>query len=796
MKKIAAIIALTVCGAAHASTQWTLQEKTYDVDTLFHAVVGPGTTQTSLQLSGAQNLRVFYTTTKLANPYVEMRVTKASNKLTGVDKLSSMAKAHTTSDERYFAGVNADFFGNSRPIGSTVVDRHVYYAVNSGWTNWYMTADKNTAIENLTFSGTATNPAGASHAISGVNIGRSENYLVIYNKYVGANTATNSYGSEVKIVPMDGELPFKGTVRFKVSGAVATAGSMAIDDDACVLSGHGTAATFVNTLNDGDIVTFDLNTAMSVSSSDITQMAGGQPMILKDGVTLDTQTALDHLTALNPRTAVGYNADRSELVLLVVDGRSSISAGVVSRVLADMMREVGCSDAMNFDGGGSSELYNIDLGVANQPSDGNERSVTNAVWAVAVAPADDQVAEIRFVDWAMTLPKYGYYVPQIYGYNKYGVLIDTDLKGVTLSCDDALGRVVGDGSTLFANGDGCHALTATYGSATATIAVTIGGGEPRMRLSDVIVDSFHDYSAEVIATVLEKDMSIDNSALSWSSDDSAIATVDDAGLIHGVADGATTVRAKVENYDLALNVNVQIPKRRWIDIDEKATADNWTTSKVALKEITLSAIDDKTLAVDYTVSSTRGTAFTLKRSASMTSIPDSIRLVVNPGDAKITKIEVNAGPVGDRATKVTLTPTLTAGEANVITIPVSDFCDANDFASYPFEFTSMVFYLGDSSSTTHRVTINAIQGVYTSLDPSTNGVKDITIATKDNILNISRVHQGEPFILGEASKWSVTSLGGVILATGDGQAIPTDKLPVGVVIISTPGGAQSAIITK
>jgi hypothetical protein len=479
MRKLALFLTLAWAGATslHASTQWTLQGQTYNVDTLYHATVGPGTTQTSLQLSGAQNLRVFYTTINLTNPYVEMRVTKASNQLTGVATLSSMAKANTTANERYFIGVNADFFSHRQPVGSTVVDRHVYYAINSGWTNWYMTADKTPAIENLTFTATATSPSGATHAIAGINISHSENSLVIYNKYIGASThIADATCAEVKIIPLtDNELPFTGRIQFKVSGPATATGYMAPDDNnACILSGNGTAANFVNSLNNGDIVTIDLDTQLSVASTDITQMAGGQPMLLKDGIALNTQSALDHLPARHPRTAIGYNADRTALVLLVVDGRSHISEGVVSQTLADMMREVGCTDAMNFDGGGSSELYNIDLGVINQPSDRHERAVTNAVWAVAVAPSDTTITDIRFADWSTTLKKGSRYTPKIYGYNKYGVLVDTNLQGVTLSCDKALGKVTNNGATLLAKGKGCHALVATYGTYTATIAVTIG----------------------------------------------------------------------------------------------------------------------------------------------------------------------------------------------------------------------------------------------------------------------------------------------------------------------------------
>ena len=64
---------------ASASTEWTLQGKPYTVDTLNHINVGPSTTLTSLRLTGTQNLNVFYTTTDLTNPLIEMEVLKAKD---------------------------------------------------------------------------------------------------------------------------------------------------------------------------------------------------------------------------------------------------------------------------------------------------------------------------------------------------------------------------------------------------------------------------------------------------------------------------------------------------------------------------------------------------------------------------------------------------------------------------------------------------------------------------------------------------------------------------------------------
>ena len=75
---LAAALATT---AQAGALQWNLQGKTFDVDTVYHAKIGPGTTQTSLVLSGASDLRVFYTTTDISVPYTDLRVTKGGGML-------------------------------------------------------------------------------------------------------------------------------------------------------------------------------------------------------------------------------------------------------------------------------------------------------------------------------------------------------------------------------------------------------------------------------------------------------------------------------------------------------------------------------------------------------------------------------------------------------------------------------------------------------------------------------------------------------------------------------------------
>lgn len=786
MKRHLLLLALSVATsvASFATTKWTLQGREYNVDTVFHAKIGPGTTQTSLALTGAQRLNIFYTTTDLTNPYVDIRVAQAGTRLTGGAKLSTMSDANTNvaGGVEYFAGVNADFFGNSQPIGSSVVNGSVYKAVASDWVSFYMNDAKVPGIEVLYFKGTATGPS-SSHAVTSINNPRYENNLVVFNSHYAATTGTNPYGTEVKIVPVEGTVGFNGTVKCRVDGApVVGVGSATIPSDAYILSGHGTASTFLQSLKDGDIVTLDLN-ATPATGGTITQMAGGQPIILQNGETLNTQNALDHLTALNPRTAVGYNADRSKLVLLVVDGRGT-SVGVVSKVLADIMREVGCSDALNFDGGGSSELYTRAFGVRNRPSDGSERSVVNSVWAVANAPVDDEIAEINFTAPAITLPKYGYYVPTFYAFNKYGFLKTTDLKGVTLTCPPELGSIVNDGTTLFVTGSGSHDLTATSSNGVkSTIRVTVGSALPAIRLDSVLIDPHHPYKVEVSATIDGNEMKIDNQALTWNSDNPEIASVSATGEITGVAAGKTVVHASVDDFNGALPVTVEVPGQRYLSIDPDTKPENWTLSKTALRDATLAPLDGVKdgLALTYTVSSTRGTKVTMKQVKDLCGVPDSVRVVVNPGDANITKVDLAFGAKGQRAVTVSYGTALPKNTSSVITVPVSDFCDATDFKSYPIEMTSLAFYIGDAASSTHTLAIEAIQSVHDGYSGQDAVIDIIAPADTDkkSVETVSVVRGDLVSLPDPGVRWTLYNLSGAVLASGLAPAVDTGSFVPG-----------------
>lgn len=76
----------------------------------------------------------------------------------------------------------------------------------------------------------------------------------------------------------------------------------------------------------------------------------------------------------HPRTAMGYTQD-NKLVILVVEGRNENAGGATLVQEAQILKDLGCIEALNLDGGGSSCLL-INGKETIRPSDkGNQRAV-------------------------------------------------------------------------------------------------------------------------------------------------------------------------------------------------------------------------------------------------------------------------------------------------------------------------------------------------------------------------------------------------------------------------------------
>jgi exopolysaccharide biosynthesis protein len=119
------------------------------------------------------------------------------------------------------------------------------------------------------------------------------------------------------------------------------------------------------------------------ASADDWEVVAGNTMLVENGVIVPHQNKVRH-----PRTALGLDAKGTKLILLVVDGRKpGVAIGMSYDELAADLIRLGCRQALNLDGGGSSVMAlrnaeGSDYRILNEPTDGRERAVANALGVI------------------------------------------------------------------------------------------------------------------------------------------------------------------------------------------------------------------------------------------------------------------------------------------------------------------------------------------------------------------------------------------------------------------------------
>jgi exopolysaccharide biosynthesis protein len=111
----------------------------------------------------------------------------------------------------------------------------------------------------------------------------------------------------------------------------------------------------------------------------VKHIISGGPYLVRNGqiyVDISAQK-LSSIGGRNPRSAIGYTSD-NDLILIAVDGREGSSIGMTLGELAYLMRSLGCVNAINLDGGGSTVMY-VNGQIVNNPPQPGGIALSNAL---------------------------------------------------------------------------------------------------------------------------------------------------------------------------------------------------------------------------------------------------------------------------------------------------------------------------------------------------------------------------------------------------------------------------------
>ncbi len=445
--------------------------KIYDMKTE-EVPVASGVTYKNLKrltTSGWLNINILKV--DLTNKYVKLDMLTSSKGLHTLETVKNMATANNA-----VAAINADFFSwdgayNGYPVGFTMKNGEVASSA------YYKNATVNTLASLLIDSKNNTlysyikmdemkvyNDNGDVMPIAEVNK-ISSNYLtpVIFTPAFGTKSPGNSkIWDTVEFVVEDNKLK---EIRDCMEGAT-------IPENGYVICARlDNAFTLKCMFNVGDEVHLDIKT--NIGATGIETAVSGGALLVNNGSVL---TDFSHnISGYEPRSAIGTSSDGKTLYMVAVDGRG-ISKGVTQIELAYLMKEVGCHNAINLDGGGSTymvgRLAGTDtLSTLNVPTE--SRRVVDSLGVMSLAPKSGKVDGLIINAEYDTIFS-GYETKlTVSAYDEYVNKVNVNQNDVSWKVEGVKGTVKNGIFNPTTSGDAV--LTATYKGASQKINIKVLG---------------------------------------------------------------------------------------------------------------------------------------------------------------------------------------------------------------------------------------------------------------------------------------------------------------------------------
>lgn len=699
-KHIILLAALCWMGSLQASVTLTLGGTPYVMDTVNTFKAGPGSQYIALQLhrasDGKNPQEVFIMKVDTKNPYISIESVMGKDLRVGLERPSAMAERKTTDTKIYFTGTNGDFYANSAPIGPTICENEYVNTANEKNFQCAAVGEDSRGLlsyramfNSVVIIGTDTFP------ITRTNAQRDQDELIFYNHFEGSTTATNGYGTELLCRLPEGETwHTTGTFHPIVEAKEYHVGSMVMPAGKFVLSGHGKAETFLGAAAVGDTLTMlfslDLFNTDEVETHHGAMVrcssgADNYKMPIHDGQVEQEERFIWNET--HPRTGFGYTQNNDTAIFCVWDGRNSKrSVGATTKMLGELMQYFGAYNVLNLDGGGSSCLYIRHFGPMNNGSDGNERTVSDGLFAVANIPqADNTYTELIPRNKVQLVAKYGVVTPHCFGYNQYGLMLSPEVEGLTLSCDPEVGYV-NEKNQLVALQSGT--LKVQKDNAITMMQIEVADSPISLRLDSVVLGKGTQYNAQIQAEAGGEMMEAYAPAFTWGSMNEQVAMVD-KGVITGVSTGRTQVWCSVGPFADTLTVVVEVPQAECVEM--------------------------KGYEVDSTMqfSSTRNINITLPMDVRFYGCPDSV-LVTIQTNAPISYLEAQLqANNADKGVTRKMSEAVPKDADFTYRIALADMLDVTDIAIYPVHMTQLKWALKDpKKNTPYRMQLKKIEAKY------------------------------------------------------------------------------------
>ncbi len=658
MKKFFFIIALLACCTSTMTAGINIDGTVYRADTILHRQVGPGIYNTILRIPDFP-LNVYLLEADMTNPYNRVETTIGYNTLGRTELLTNAYHRNRTATRRPIAACNANFWcvtGNGSPtmdfelgdpFGAVVRNDSVYLNTESNADAWNggpsrtgacaITQDKTLYFGHFNCGGTISSPKLAAAALlNTVNRRNLPHTAVLWTPAFGRNREfeTNWVGyNETGVADADNYyLIFnEGShwlvnqdMHFTIAHVVKNADRQTLGDyDACITA-TGLMKDYLSALAQGDEIVINhgwtYNEETQISPL-IENMVEGNAPVMHNGELTSRNNDESYNSMVYSRTAYGCDATGKKLYMIVIDKSTSryygTSDGCSTTVMCHILKSLypDISEVINMDAGGSAQMM-VDGTIINTTTEGTPRAVACGWMLETEAPQDSTIASIQFYDFRADLPIYSSYTPRIVGFNQYGEVVNDNVTGFTLSCDETMGTT--EGPTLALSGNvGEGILTAHLDGMTATVLVRTLEAQPTIAMKPMIFVDHREFPIEVTATIYGNKYYYDGAKLTWMVDDPSIATINN-GNIKGLKNGKTALTCLIGEYVETDSITVEISDQEYIE----QTWDGWTLKGAGAKNLELG--DDGNLS--FTYSSNRAPYIQLSKDVTFYSLPDSISL--------------------------------------------------------------------------------------------------------------------------------------------------------------------------
>ena len=307
---------------------------------------------------------------------------------------------------RPLIGINADYFSYKTgiPMGYTIINGRIY-SKESGIQDAIGFRSDGTAFIDKIGINTSLTHNDTKISVQYINKWAQDGLPGVYllTDDFSSSTKTGFNALYVICTPLSGELKINSSMELRVDDVYIKNGEIKIPGGKYVFvmdpDGNADCFDMLSRLAPGDTVKL----ANSVYGTERYKWSEAQYATSSIGGRLINNGKLGSgfEAGAAPRTAVGVKSD-GNVIFYTIDGRQSgYSYGCRIETLAKRMQEIGCVDAINLDGGGSTAIGGIFPGsslfeVTNSPSDGALRSCANYLF---LRDLREKTGDPWYIEW-------------------------------------------------------------------------------------------------------------------------------------------------------------------------------------------------------------------------------------------------------------------------------------------------------------------------------------------------------------------------------------------------------------